>query len=67
MPASLTLLRAVGGSHGARLFTGGRGPFGPLETAPAWLVCMHSEKDKRVNGQHYTEEQSVTCNGRWED
>jgi len=29
MPASLTLLRAVGGHRGARLFAGGRGPRPP--------------------------------------
>ena len=31
----ITLLGAVGGHRGARLFTGGRGPLAPFRTAPA--------------------------------
>jgi len=42
MPASLTLLRAVGGPPGADFSQGGRGPLAPLKTAPALVCCISS-------------------------
>ena len=40
MPASLTLLRAVGGAQGARLFTGGPRLLWPLKTAPRKGIAL---------------------------